>query len=1045
MSERRATPNLYSVPAGAPFLDTLAEALLAGRLDLPVDAGDPATLARTTIYLPTRRAARAFAATLLARSGRRALLMPRIVPLGDPAEGEALDMIDAEADAEAAAGAQPIDPLTRRFLLADQLQRAAVSGAGLNALTAGAAFALAADLAAILDGLQAEDIAAERLMRLDAARFESYWANTARFLAILGAYWDGILAERGAVDPVAWRNGLIRRQIARLKARPPDSPVIVAGSTGSLSLTAELIGAVARHRAGAVVLPDVDPAIDDDTWRTLTATEASLRDRAASHPQAQLARLIGGMGAPRDGVRTLKHDAAGGAGAAARRQLAHEALALAEATERWRALPERIGAETARDAFAAVRIVEAADDRREAEICAVAIREALATGDGTVALVTPDRTLAERTAIELRHWGIGVDDSAGQPLTRTPAGALLGLLAGVMAEGLSSAAVIALLAHERVALGLDPEALARGRAALEIGALRGAPEASTPERLLALARGVPERVADRHAPPPLARLTVAEQAGAHDLAARLAMALAPLDALAPDGLLDGAVAALREALSALTRDDSGAATAFAGPDGEALDQLLGELQTACAERRGAPADLATICRGLMAERVVRAAGHGHPRVAILGLLEARLISHDLVILGGLNEGVWPPKATTDPLLNRAMRAELGLSSPERRIGQSAHDFIQAFAAPAVILARSLKTGSAPTLASRFWQRLQAVTPEDIWRRSLDAGARLGALAALLDAPGKISPRRRPAPRPPASRQPRQFSVSEVETLFRDPYAIHARRILGLAPLPPTGLTLEAGDRGDLLHAVMERFGRAWPTALPPDPEAALLAVGEAVFAPVRGEVEVEAFWWPRFRALIPAIANWERTRREAAGRIAVELRAKAMIRLPDGAEVALTARADRIEGLHDGRLAILDFKTGAFPTAKQQAAGLAPQLPLEAALATRTAYRSVNGDADAPGDSLGPAEAAEAAYVALKPGPETLKVSPFGKEDCDLAAEAEQHLDGFRALVADFRAGARAFTPRFAPQFMRHEGDYDRLARVKEWSVLGDAEDGGET
>jgi ATP-dependent helicase/nuclease subunit B len=1039
----RARPNLYTIPAGEDFLPVLAEAVLADRLGLGLGGDDPASLGKLTLYLPTRRAARAFAAVLLAASGRKALIMPRLVPLGDPAEAELHDILSTPPDeAGLADDPAPIKLLSRQLLLARFIQSASVrpktegeAPAALSAASLGSAFALAGDLAALLDAMQAEDVPYERLLNLDAARFDEFWQVTARFLDILGKTWPGVLRERGEVDPVSWRNRLLDARSARLRAGGPGDPVIVAGSTGSMPATARLIAAVARQQRGAVVLPDLDLGADDAQWSAL-GTEAKARpDRAASHPQAMLVRLLDQMAAAREDVRSLR-SATPCPARSLRRILAHEALRAPGSTEAWRDLEARLPAAGIAAAMADVTLVEAPDERLEGLTVALAIRRELDQPGRTVALVTPDRGLAERVALELGRWGVTIDDSAGQPLGRTLAGHALSLLLALLESGVSSRCLLELLHHPGIVLGLPKAQLAAARRAFEIGALRGARPFTGLEGLRAAMAGMPERVADHRAPRPRRSLGPDEMAAAAELAGRVEQALAPLLASASGTAfsLAGAVRALRSTIERLAATDDGEVAVYGAEDGQALQLLLDDLEAACADIAGNAEELARICRVAMAERVVRLRGREHPRVRLLGLIEARLMHADLVILGGLNEPVWPPGSVTDAFLNRAMLAELGLSSPERRVGQSAHDFIQAFAGSRVLLSRAAKAGGVLALPSRFWQRLDAVVPPDIWKQAHERGQGLVALAAALDTPAEVRPWRRPRPFPPAHLQPRRLSVTEVETLYRDPYAIHARRVLRLDPLEPMERALGASDRGQLLHGVMEAFARAWPSALPPDPLAALLALGTERFRPVMHEPDVAGFWWPRFCALAPDIVAWERQRHANLVRIGTELRIEAAIGLPAGGEIALSARADRIELMPDGSLAILDFKTGAPPSARQIAAGLAPQLLLEAALSERAPFVPAEpGDAQAP---LGPAAASQALYVVLKPvksALQTVDAAPALR----LREVAREHLEGFVAMVSDFRSGARPYTSRFAAQFMRFDGDYDHLARVKEWSAAG--------
>ncbi len=146
----------------------------------------------------------------------------------------------------------------------------------------------------------------------------------------------------------------------------------------------------------------------------------------------------------------------------------------------------------------------------------------------------------------------------------------------------------------------------------------------------------------------------------------------------------------------------------------------------------APDEFPDIFDALIATETVRDVRAHHPRLAILGPLEARLQHFDRIILGGLNEGGWPGQARNDPFLNRPMKAEIGLSTPERRIGQAAHDFQQLSGLGEVIYTRSLRAEGAPTVASRWLQRLAVVAGEQGAKRMRAAGSRYLALAQAVD-------------------------------------------------------------------------------------------------------------------------------------------------------------------------------------------------------------------------------------------------------------------------------------------------------------------------
>lgn len=1030
--------NLFSIPAGAPFLAVLAQAMLDGRLGPIHDPADPAAMARATLYLPTRRAARAFAAILAGRLGGKPLLLPRIVPLGDVDEAETALIGSGAWVGERVV---PIEPLARRMLLTwlvDAWGRSAnrshlrldPSEPSLVPATLAEAYGLAGDLAALLDQMQTERIPVERLAGLDAARFDTVWQLNAGFLGILGEAWPQILADLGACDPADFRNRMLAAERERLLTGGAKGPIIAAGSTGTVPATAELLAAIARLPNGAVVLPGIDLSLPERAW-------SAIKDEPApSHPQAALHRLMEVLQATRDDVREL---AAPDAPRAARAAMAREAMLPASVTELWSDLGRRILPETAEAAFAGLRIVEAADEREEALLVALALREALEQPGNHAALVTPDRGLAERVAVELKRWDVEVDDSAGLPLGRWPAGALLRLILEAALAQMTPATLVPLLAHPLCRLGLGREAVARGAAALEIGVWRGNAVGRGLAGLHVALDQWDELREGRHVPRPRERLTNEDRAAALTLLSAVERASAPLlEALfLEEPSLAAVVAAARAAVIAFSAGEAGQPLAFVGPDGEALSGLFDELAAAEAVMPpgGRAQDFVAILDGLLGERTVTRKVPGHPRVAIWGLLEARLLDADHIVLGGLNETVWPPQTTTDSFINRPMRAELGLTPPERRIGQTAHDFVQALMARSVTLTRPRKAGEAETIASRFWQRLQAVTPAPVWQSALAEGETLRGLAALLSAPAAAKPVARPAPRPPRDLQPLSLSVTEVETLYRDPYQIHARKILGLDALDELIEDPTAQDRGKLLHGIVEEFTKTYPEQLPADALGQVIAIGNRLFQAYDDVPEVRAFWWPRFLLTAGHFIRWEERRRSEIARIGVELGTGASFRLADGSEFRLHGRADRVELTREPSLRIVDFKTGAPPSKAQVEKGFAPQLTLEAELAARAGFKGF----------AGPTPVSALLYMKLHHDPKGWardKPLDFGEEP--LADVAARHLDNLLKHLDALRSGREAYVSRRAPDYIRYASPYDQLARVKEWSAAPGGEEGSE-
>jgi ATP-dependent helicase/nuclease subunit B len=451
------------------------------------------------------------------------------------------------------------------------------------------------------------------------------------------------------------------------------------------------------------------------------------------------------------------------------------------------------------------------------------------------------------------------------------------------------------------------------------------------------------------------------------------------------------------------------------------------------------ADYADMFAVLIADYPVRPPLDPHARIRILGPLEARLLDVDALVLGGLNEGTWPPEAHADAWLNRPMRRKLGLDLPDRRIGLAAHDFAQSMGMGDVVLTRASRQNGVETVASRFLQRLAAVAPDAALAAARDRGSTFLALARALDRPAEPKPVGRPLPCPPVAARPTRLSVSEIEDLVRDPYTIYARHVLGLVPLEPINAEPGAAARGMLLHEALARFTAEFPGALPAHALDTLIDIGRRVFAPFEHFPDVHATWWPRFER----VAHWfvvnETKRRARIATTLTETSGKLAIDL-DGVGFTLSARADRIDRLKDGSIAVIDYKTGAAPTVKEALVGLAPQLPLEAAIARHGGFAGI-----AAGTTV-----SEISAVKLSGGdpPGEFSAFEFIRGDAKKIAErlgiadlddmAERSLVELTKLLRAFARADQPYHSMPRPKWRSRYGAYDHLARVKEWSVEGD-------
>ena len=981
------TPTVFTIPPGVCFVDALAHGILANATD------EPAALTDITVLLPTRRACRSLREAFLRARAGRPLLLPRMLPLGDVDEEE-LAFADWRDTPVGAAGSGDIPPaipgLRRQLLLARQI-RALDPGA----TSPDQAVRLATELARLLDQMHTQGLSFERLRDLVPEHLAAHWQVTLEFLDILTANWPAVLAEEGGIDGALRRNLLIEAEARAWRRQPPATPVIAAGSTGSIPATADLLKVVARLPAGSVVLPGLDREADGETWQALQP----------SHPQYGMARLLEHLGVGRDQVGTWP--AGPDATPPARAALVNRALRPAATFDRGcREAPP------AADALDGVSFIDCPTPAEEAGAIALVMRGVLEEDARTAALITPDRALARRAAAELRRWGVDIDDSAGQPLARTPPGAFLRLTARMAAEDMAPVPLLAVLKHPLAAAGGTTAALRRRVRDLEKAVLRGPrPQPGIAGLRAALA----------------AKDKAVEFVGLLDALERITRPFCVL--------LSGAEAPFGELLSAHVRmaEDLATSDAEAGPErlwrgeaGEGMAALLAELgEAGDIPGNVAPASYPALFDSLMAGAVVRPRYGRHPRLAIWGLLEARLQRADVLVLGGLNEGTWPAEAGASPWMSRPMQEKLGLPLPERRIGLAAHDFTQAFSAPRVVLTRAARVGGTPTVPSRWLLRLQNAIRGTAVEAALQPDRRWLEWFSRLDAPDAVQPVPPPAPTPPLAARPRELSVTRIETWIRDPYAIYARHILGLRVLDPIDADPAAAERGIIIHDALDRFVHDFPRDLPDDALERLMGIGEEVFREKLAWPGVRAFWWPRFRRIAGWFVDYERQRRSAGYRtVAAEATGRIVLSAGDRTFV-LTARADRIDRHQEGGFSIIDYKTGQPPTAPQVKCGLVPQLSLEAAMV------AAGGFAGLPDDAV-----ERLVYVHLSGGRVAGEEKVLKLDAAEVAAEA---LQGLQRRVEAFFVEETPYRSRPCPMFASRFADYDHLARVKEWAT--DVED----
>jgi ATP-dependent helicase/nuclease subunit B len=966
----RREPALYSIPPHRAFADALVEGLIAQF------GGDKVTLAQGIIILPNNRAVLAVQDAFVRRS-ESGLLLPRLVPIGDP---ELSENVGVALDPMGNVPIPPsVDPLTRQMILARLLQQ------NDPALDGSQAMRLAADLAKVLDQLIVERVAPSALRDFDAEGLSQHWSVSLATLSTILDVWPKELDRLGAIDLADRRNRQIDRLTELWRNVPPKGFVIAAGISTGAPAIADLLKVVARLEEGQVVFAGLDLAMPKEEWDAIAGDQD--HPPIETHPQFHLRQLLDRVGAVRAEVDPWpwgRDDKA----MASRAQRVSLGMAPAAYTHKW------VGLKPSERALPAVHALELATPAEEAMSIALALRRAIETPEATAALVTPDRALAARVSAILKRWGIEADDSAGRPLSACLPGTLILALAAAAADAFSPVSLLTLIKHPFVRFGEGRLAWLDGARALDM-ALRGPRPAEGLEGIASLLAQQDNRDAKVRK---VAQLWW-EEAGS---------LLAPLAAgFSGRATFADLLRAVRETAQSLAGD-----IVWSGPDGRAISDLIAAL-----EDNAGKTDLGVsieafplILRDAMDAIAIRPARGGHPRLFIWGLLEAKLQSADLMILAGLNEGVWPKLASPDPWLAPAVRKQLKLPSLERRIGLTAHDLTGALGSPHVLLTRAKRDARSPTNPSRFWLRLETLTggfslPE----------FRYDLLARQLDfATGERA--KRPAPSPPIEDRPRTISVTAVDRLKADPYAFYAQTMLGLQELAAPGEEPDARWRGTFLHDVLGKWGQDDDFSKGKLLPRLIKAFQESGLHPV-----VRAMWEPRFEEAIQYFEDRVEAER-ANGRhpVAAEMRGEFQF-----GDIKLHGRFDRIDVLPDGQLAIVDYKTGAPPEGKQVAQGYALQLGLIGLLAECGAYPGIKGQA-AKFEywSQGRKTGKSYGYVSsptIGTGKNTIDPDQF-------VADLFRH---FEAACEKWLTGNSPFTAKEKPEYAYSE--FDQLMRYDEW------------
>jgi ATP-dependent helicase/nuclease subunit B len=969
--------NIYNISANIPFLDSLAKNIL------DTYGNNPLVFSNITIFLPSRRSCKELSEAFLRASGGKPMLLPCILPLGDIDDDELLFQLDIASDIEIP---NVISPTKQRLLLTQLIEKWQLEQNSPEKITIPQAAHLAIELASFLSEVQKQQLTFNDIENIVPDELSRHWQITLDFLHILIEQWPKILKDNNAVDVNTHRNLSLGLQAKYWENNPCEYPVIAAGSTGSIPATAELLKVISQMENGQVILPGLDMFMDDESWDFIGHT----------HPQYGLKTLLEHIGVERKDVAPYFADYKLNVD---RNELISKLMLPSEVTDKWNE-QHNIDAKQ----LQGIELIQASGLQEEAAVIALKMKEVLQQQYKTAALITNRRDLAKRVSGILKKWDVQIDDSAGTDLDNSSEAVFLRLLAQMVSDRCENPiSVLNLLKNPYANCRQSAKEFKDNVRSLEKACMRGI-------RSNDGFKGYYKQI-DKNLSGWLK--------GVEDILQPM-IKLMKQDYVSLGQMLEAHIKVAQDI--ATNEEQSGITRLWSSQSGIQLKDFIDELLISSKDfKKIEPADYVGLLDALLKGQTYRPPFGQHPRLHILSPIEARMLRFDLVILGELNEGSWPLSGKSDPWMSRPMREAFGLPLPEKKIGQSAHDFVQLLSSENVVITRSEKLDGTQTIPSRWLLRLDAVLSILGQPDAIKPKLPWNSWAGLLNKPEEYKKMEAPSPNPPLDARPKKLYVTHIEKLMRDPYWVYANKILGLRKLDDIDKEPGAAEFGNFVHDALEVFVNDYEAINADERYNYLLKVGQKILKEQNLKPAVISFWWPRFERIASWILENEIKRREEDIAILCEIKGEYKIKI-NNEVFSLEARADRLEVDNEGNITIVDYKTGTPPNSTDVKLGLSPQMTLEGVIAQHNGFgKSGNVVALEYWKLSGGQKDAEKKYVG------------GAKKASDVQLLLKEAEDGIGNLIDVMFFNESPFLCTPNPDKKLNYNDYEHLQRIKEW------------
>ena len=980
-------PKTSAISLGRHFLDSLAKGLVAKfRTSGPVD------LRNAVIILPTEEARSNLLRNLIIRAESEAIVLPRTytisenLPCQRPHKRGDLDCI---LPSNMLPNRLPIPLVSRELLLGRLIFQWRKAHDHTNSLSLSQCLKVAPTLGSLFDELQAFNINYLALGKSSTLDDAAHWASIDKFLKIIIEQWPRILVEQSWEDPIKYDQLITKLVIQYWEKEPPKYDVIAAGFTGKLPHVVNLLSSIVSLPRGHVVVPSLDRSLGKKIWENLPT----------DHPQSTIKCLLDGL---KFGDKPVPEwpDQGG-----------HSNPTLSNIS-RLPLVPSILNegdmpndSITDKKRITDLTLITSQNVYSESQTIALIVKEFLTHNQGDVSVIAEDQILVKQVALQLRKWNLDLCYCTPRMPDASGGATFLQLVAEMICSDVSPVSLLSALKHPMCKGHTSKTLFNNLLNQLELKSLRG----------------------------------IRPEPGFSGILASLALSPSNQKIIAWLRELDRAshqfselVKNRRVSLRNLLRAHLDFSTWLCQPetinsalpwDTDSDHNLYQNLNALCSTLKNSftvnGTEYSDIFKTLVNKIPDESTLVHNARIYTYSAEQTLFSSSSLHILAGMNEGTWPSISPASRWLSPQMREALGLPGKEAEKADSALQLCQAFTAPKVVLTRSKLINGVQTMPSYHFAQIERAAKKADLPHTIDQSSYWNELGQHLEQETINVPKiQRPAPIPPVSARPRTLSATQIELWMQDPYSIFVSTILKIRALRPLDAKVGPPDYGRIVHEALEKFTRTYPKDMPQDAFQKLLGFGQDSFRKIRVPSESYAFWWPRFERLAQYFVDQECEGRRHISRAYTEISGAITVNLASG-QFTLTTRADRINMRTDGKVDIIDYKTGMIPTASQIMDGRKPQLLLEALIALDHGFHEINTRKI---NSISSIQLSGAAIAGTHQSIEQ-----------DIQIKANELLSRVTMLIKAFddENTPYYFVPHkdFSPQ----HNEFEHLARMKEW------------